>query len=121
MLNVAFGGTLVQHLEDPDGLHRDAFHDVELEPGSRIASVMGGTRVRVSSYHHQAVDRLGLGLRVVGRSDDGCVEAVVHTQAPVLAVQWHPEDDAHESVPQQALFDALVEDARRTRMRTRTA
>jgi len=117
VLNVAFGGTLVQHLDDPDEVHRNAFHDVELEPGSRIAAIMGGTRVPVSSYHHQAVDRLGLGLRVVGRSDDGCVEAVVHTQAPVLAVQWHPEDDAHEAPRQQALFDSLVDDARATRAR----
>lgn len=115
-LNVALGGTLVQHLDDPDGLHRNAFHDVALDPGARIAEVMGADRVPVSSYHHQAVDRIGLGLVVVGRADDGCVEALAHAQAPVLAVQWHPEDDAHVAPHQQALFDALVDDARsRTR------
>ncbi|MGD9956302.1 MAG: gamma-glutamyl-gamma-aminobutyrate hydrolase family protein [Candidatus Nanopelagicales bacterium] len=116
LLNVALGGTLVQHLDDPDGLHRNAFHDVSLEPGSRTAAAMRSDRVRVSSYHHQAVERLGLGLRVVGRGDDGVVEALEHTVADVVAVQWHPEDDAHEAPQQQALFDALVERAhRRTR------
>lgn len=112
LLNVALGGTLVQHLDDPDSLHSDAFHDVTLEPGSRLAEVMGDSRVRVSSYHHQAVGRLGLGLRVAGRSDDGCIEALAYGRAPVLAVQWHPEDDAHENNQQQALFDAFVDDAR---------
>ena len=112
VLNVAFGGTLVQHLDDPSGLHRESFHDVDLDHDSRIAAVMGAHRVSVSSYHHQAIDRLGLGLRVVGRSDDGCVEALEHARAPVVAVQWHPEDDAHVAPRQQALFDALVEDAR---------
>ncbi len=111
-LNVALGGTLVQHLDDPEGLHRNAFHDVTFEPGARIAEVIGADRVSVSSYHHQAVDRLGLGLRVTGRADDGCVEALAHAHAPVLAVQWHPEDDAHLAHRQQALFDALVDDAR---------
>jgi putative glutamine amidotransferase len=120
VLNVAFGGTLVQHLDDPGGLHREAFHDVDLDPESRIAAVMGSTRVSVSSYHHQAVDRLGLGLRVVGTADDGCIEALEHARAPVLAVQWHPEDDAHLAPRQQALFDALVEDARRHGRGTRT-
>ena len=115
VLNVALGGTLVQHLDDPQGLHRNAFHDVELDAGSRTAAVLGSSRVRVSSYHHQAVDRLGLGLRAVGRADDGVVEVLEHTVAPIVAVQWHPEDDAHVNPQQQALFDALVEDAARSR------
>ncbi len=87
LLNVALGGTLVQHLDDPDSLHRNAFHDVALEPGSRLAGIMGAEQVAVSSYHHQAVDRLGLGLRVVGRADDGCVEAVAHTSATKVTPQ----------------------------------
>lgn len=119
VLNVALGGTLVQHLDDPEGLHRNAFHDVELEAGSRARAVLGDGRVRVSSYHHQAVDRIGLGLRATGRADDGVVEVLEHVRAPLLAVQWHPEDDAHENPQQQALFDVLVEDAHRARARRR--
>lgn len=119
VLNVALGGTLVQHLDDPEGLHRNAFHDVELEAGSRAGAVLGNGRVRVSSYHHQAVDRIGLGLRATGRADDGVVEVLEHVRAPLVAVQWHPEDDAHENPQQQALFDVLVEDAHRARARRR--
>lgn len=115
VLDVAFGGTLTQHLDDPDGLHRDALHPVELEPGSRVAQAMGAATVTVSSYHHQAVAGLGLGLRVVGRAADGVVEALEHRDAPLLAVQWHPEDDAHENPQQQALFDAVVDEALRAR------
>jgi putative glutamine amidotransferase len=83
-------------------------HPVLLTPGCTLAEIMGGTEVLVSSYHHQALDRVGAELQVVGRAPDGCVEAVEHVSAPVVGVQWHPEDNAHEARSQQALFDALV-------------
>lgn len=114
VLDVAYGGTLVQHLPD-DGIHREGLHPVDLVAGSRVAAVMGGARVAVSSYHHQAVDRVASCLEVTGRASDGCVEVLEHRTAPVLAVQWHPEDDAHTNPRQQALFDDLVERARRGR------
>lgn len=112
VLNVALGGSLVQHLEPSDIEHLDMFHDVELAPGSLVAEVMGATSVTVSSYHHQAVDRLGAGLTVAGRAPDGCVEALDHDSAAVLAVQWHPEDNAADAPRQQALFDWVVDRAR---------
>ncbi|MGH3521077.1 MAG: gamma-glutamyl-gamma-aminobutyrate hydrolase family protein [Haloechinothrix sp.] len=112
VLNVALGGTLVQHLEPSSVDHVNGFHQVRLEPGSLVAHVMGATTLSVSSYHHQAVGRVGRGLSVVGRASDGCVEALQHAGAPVLAVQWHPEDDAAEAPPEQALFDWVVEQAR---------
>ncbi len=56
--------------------------------------------------------------RVDGLADDGCVEAVEHQTAPLLAVQWHPEDDAETDVAEQALFDALLDP---TRWRTSTS
>jgi putative glutamine amidotransferase len=112
VLNVALGGTLVQDLPRTAIDHRDSFHDVTLDPGCDVAKTMGAEVVSVSSYHHQALDRLGQGLRVVGTASDGCVEAVAHEHGRVLAVQWHPEDDAHEMPAQQALFDRLVRDAR---------
>jgi putative glutamine amidotransferase len=70
---------------------------------------MGTTRPVVSSYHHQAVDRLGAGLVATGRAEDGVIEVVQHTSAPILAVQWHPEDDADVQPDEQALFDAVVD------------
>ncbi|WP_432087675.1 gamma-glutamyl-gamma-aminobutyrate hydrolase family protein [Streptomyces sp. bgisy095] len=92
LLNVALGGTLVQHL---DG-HVEAVgvigrHKVEPVPGTRYASLVPET-AEVPTYHHQAVDRLGAGLAVSARAEDGTVEAV-ELADPVwaLGVQWHPE------------------------------
>lgn len=112
VLNVALGGTLDQHLPESTVVHRNAMHRVVFDEGSAVATAMGGPGFEVSSYHHQAVDRLGDGLRVTGRADDGCIEAIEHRSAPVLAVQWHPEDDADTAAHEQALFDAIVDAAR---------
>lgn len=120
-LNVARGGTLVQHLPDLDDHsieHRqkaagdDTTHEIEIDPGSLLARVMERQTVGVNSFHHQAVSRLGRGLRVVARSPDGVVEAV---EAPgrgyILGVQWHAECIA-ELPEQAALFEGLVDAAR---------
>ena len=109
-LNVARGGTLVQHLPG----HRQtepataATHTVHVEPGSRLAGLVGADVLRVNSFHHQAVELLGDGLDAVARAADGTVEAV---EAPgsrfVVAVQWHVEGLV--AVPRhRALFDGLV-------------
>jgi putative glutamine amidotransferase len=111
VVNVALGGTLVQHLAENPVAHRNSMHRVTLEPGCATATAIGGNAFEVSSYHHQALDRLGAGLRVVGRADDNCVEVVEHESVPMLAVQWHPEDDADTAPHQQALFGSIVADA----------
>lgn len=109
ILNVALGGTLIQHLEPGVIDHsNNELHEVRLTPESQVARVMGSTAVEVSSYHHQAVGQVGEGLIVVGRASDGCVEALEHVDAPLIAVQWHPEDNAAQAPEQQALFDALI-------------
>ncbi|MET8249098.1 gamma-glutamyl-gamma-aminobutyrate hydrolase family protein [Streptomyces sp. NPDC005202] len=112
VLNIACGGTLTQHLADNPVEHLDALHEVTVEPGARLASVVGTSTFKVSSYHHQAIDRLGRDLRVVARSADGCVEAMEHATADVLAVQWHPEDLAATSRHDGALFSDLIDRAR---------
>ncbi|WP_306328701.1 gamma-glutamyl-gamma-aminobutyrate hydrolase family protein [Streptomyces venezuelae] len=92
LLNVARGGTLVQHL---DG-HTEAVgvigrHAVKPVPGSRYASLVPEL-TEVPTYHHQAVDRLGAGLAASAHAEDGTVEAVeLAAPAWVLGVQWHPE------------------------------
>jgi putative glutamine amidotransferase len=93
LLNVALGGTLVQHL---DG-HTEAVgvfgrHPVKPVPGTRYASVVP-EETAVPTYHHQAVDRLGEGLVPSAYAADGTVEAVELPSAAgwVLGVQWHPE------------------------------
>jgi putative glutamine amidotransferase len=110
VLNVALGGTLVQHVDDHmqlDRYNEDA-HTVTIEPGSRLAAVVGATTVGVNTLHHQVVDALGDGLRVVARNEEGHVEGLEVDHAPnVLAVQWHPELLRHR--PEHlALFASLI-------------
>ena len=116
-LNVARGGTLHQHLPDVvgDGIaHRQTVdgrvptHPVTLLPGSRLATVFGATQLSVNSFHHQAVDRLGAGLRASAWAPDGTIEAIEDPDRSfVLAVQWHAE--TLQGVPSQlTLFEELV-------------
>jgi putative glutamine amidotransferase len=108
LLNVTLGGTLHQHVED----HRFVHHPVSVEPSSRLA-VVGTDRPVGHSVHHQAIDRLGDGLAVTARADDGTIEGVELADGWVVGVQWHPEDTAAADPSQQALFDAFVEACRR--------
>jgi putative glutamine amidotransferase len=118
VLNVARGGTLLQHLPDVVGHdeHRRNIgtfegneHDVELSPGSLAARAAGRELTMTKSHHHQAIDSLGAGLVVSGRSTiDGLTEAVELPESTfVLGVQWHPEADAASRI-----ISALVEQAR---------
>jgi putative glutamine amidotransferase len=100
IINVALGGTLVQHLGEGTAHKNDgvpirdimATHPVELIAGSLISGLLESSTVAVQSAHHQAVDTVGTGLVVTGRAPDGHIEAIEHLTAPVLGVQWHPED-----------------------------
>jgi putative glutamine amidotransferase len=113
VLNVALGGDLVQHLPDVvgDEKHKHtpgtfADHDVRLEAGTRVGSLLG-ERAPVKSHHHQGFGQLGTGLTAAAWADDGTLEAV---EAPshrfALGVLWHPEagEDAR-------LFEELVRQA----------
>ena len=80
-------------------------------PNSLVADVCDTTTLTVSCHHHQAIAKLGDGLRVTGRAADGIVEALELDGSFVLAVQWHPEDTAEDDPAQQRLFDALVRKA----------
>jgi anthranilate synthase component 2/putative glutamine amidotransferase len=109
LLNVELGGTLLQHL--PDESHqivpaRFVRHRVGLVDGSRLAAVLGAA-AEVSCYHHQAVDRLGTGLRVTAWSADGVVEALeLPGHRFALGVQWHPETDPDDVRVLRALVTA---------------
>ena len=81
---------------------------MSLDRESKLSALMGGARLRVNSFHHQGVDKLGSGLRVVGKAPDGTAEALEGTaSAFVFAVQWHAECLV-ERRSQLALFEALV-------------
>jgi putative glutamine amidotransferase len=120
VLNVALGGTLIEHLPDEVGddiLHRapprlPTEHPVSVEPDSRLAQVMGRTEATIASWHHQAVRQLAPGLRVAAMATDGTIEAVEMPDHPwLIGVQWHPELTAIDDPSQQKLFDGLVEAA----------
>ena len=108
VVNVARGGTLLQHMDDP---HRHVVHEVGVDPGSRLAGAVGPT-VTASCYHHQSLERLGDGVHAVARAEDGTVEAIEldgrSADGWFLGVQWHPEDTAATDPQQLALFTALV-------------
>ena len=116
LLNIHFGGTLVQDipsLRPGAEIHRQdgprVAHAVRVKPGSKLAECLGMTELMVNSAHHQAVDRLGAGLRVAARSADGIVEAVETTDDRfIIGVQWHPEDLTGRA-EQLRLFEGLVE------------
>ena len=96
LLNIALGGTLIQHLDAPEHAAWDRprierCHTVRVAPGSR-AEQLYGPQTETNSLHHQAVGRCGEGVVVTGTSDDGVVEAFeVQGRPEVFAVQWHPE------------------------------
>lgn len=119
LLNVALGGTLVQHLPDVVGTERYqpgpavfGEGEVTIERGSRLAALVGGEAepsLPVHFYHHQALDDVADGLTVTARSADGVIEAVELETVPFgLGVQWHPEQNATD----RRLFAGLVDAAR---------
>jgi putative glutamine amidotransferase len=113
LLNVALGGSLVQHIEghQQHGARSDLAHAIRVAADSRLAAIMG-TSVQVNTHHHQAVGRLAPGLKAVAWADDGTVEGLESEQHPwLLAVQFHPEDLVGFHQQSQRLFGALVEAA----------
>jgi putative glutamine amidotransferase len=120
VLNVVCGGTLHAHVPDRFGdqvAHRlpprlAARHPVRIASDARLAHMLDATSVEACSWHHQALDRVGDGLRCVAWAEDGVIEAVEHTRHPwCIGVQWHPEMQLDEN-PQRGLFAALVAAAR---------
>jgi len=113
VLNVARGGDLVQHLPEVvgDEKHKHtpgtfADHDVTLEEGTRLGSLLGD-HAPVKSHHHQGIGRIGEGLRVAAHAEDGTVEAVEDPDRRfAVGILWHPEagEDAR-------LFEELVREA----------
>jgi putative glutamine amidotransferase len=124
LLNVAAGGSLYQDIgAQIDGALRHNYqlaespwerctHAVQVVEGSRIASILGSTRVHTNSFHHQAVNQPGEGLRIAAWASDGVVEAVEDpSHRFVIGVQWHPEGMYSTDPAAQRLFAAFVEGA----------
>jgi len=116
LLNVAFGGTLLQDIqtERPEchphrsqELYCSLRHPIRFKPATPLAELFEGV-TDVNSVHHQAINRLGVGLEAIAWSDDNLIEAVRATEgAWTLGVQWHPEWDPREE--DQSLFQYFLE------------
>ncbi|MFT4081481.1 MAG: gamma-glutamyl-gamma-aminobutyrate hydrolase family protein [Nocardioides sp.] len=116
VVNAVRGGTVVQDMEETYGErtnHRHHVHAVAVASDTALSRIVGD-KIESSCFHHQCLDRLGEGMQVVARSDEGYVEAVEIPAGPgwFLGVQWHPEDTWMRDEQQFAVFAALVEAAR---------
>jgi putative glutamine amidotransferase len=117
ILNVYHGGTLIQHLSpaEPHDMEMEdkatPVHEVAIEANTRLAQIAETNRWRVNSRHHQAAEKIGTHLRVSARAvEDGAIEALERPgKRFVLAVQWHPEDEARKHGEQLKLFRAFAE------------
>jgi putative glutamine amidotransferase len=111
VINVAMGGSLVQHLEDHDvrGHGRSHLaHTIEVDPGSELGQAAREHKIRVNSFHHQAVKNLAPGLQQTARGDDGTVEGVESDDGLIVAVQCHPEELTTDLPWARRLFERFV-------------
>lgn len=107
-VNVAFGGTLVQHMRAD---HRDKLHSVVVNDQTTLG--LSSQMVQASCYHHQAVDLLGEGLEVIATSGDGVIEAVrIPSKSWSIGIQWHPEHTADTDPHQLEILERFVAEAR---------
>jgi putative glutamine amidotransferase len=124
LINVAFGGTLIQdlarelpaarsHQQDTDRAQPQ--HPVEVKAGTALADAVGRGQLMVNSTHHQAVARVGTGLVVSASAPDGVVEAVETPDGVVVGVQWHPELMIDSVPPHLGIYRGLVSRARERR------
>lgn len=133
VLNVALGGSLIQDvpsLVETDIKHHhhpsepevpQYVHEVELEPDSRVAAILGRTHLSVNSLHHQGVGEVAPGLKITARAPDGIIEGLeVPGKHFALTVQWHPEIMVQYDETMPALFSAFI-DAVREQMVTKRA
>ncbi|HVL39434.1 MAG TPA: gamma-glutamyl-gamma-aminobutyrate hydrolase family protein, partial [Fimbriimonadaceae bacterium] len=119
-VNVVRGGSLIQHLPDVVGHEADSgggLQCYEIDARSKLAGVIGSSRVEGQSWHHQAVGRLGDHLRTVARNADGTIEAIEATDRPwLIGVQWHPERTSEDEATRR-LFESFVAAAAEFRAR----
>lgn len=120
VMNVASGGTLVQDIDsqvETEIQHASmpadrARHDVMVQEGTKLASIVPAVELNVNSSHHQAIADVAEGLRVTAHAPDGIVEGLEDPRHPFyVGVQWHPEDMAGEGSA-NTLFAAFVQAAR---------
>lgn len=114
-INVQQGGELHQHLPDIVGNDEHTggtLQTYHVDSDSKVASAIGTDKPSGKSYHHQAISKVGNGLKVVGKSSDGTVEAIESTDNDwIVAVQWHPERTPNDPTS-KALFAEFIQQAK---------
>ncbi|HET9149274.1 MAG TPA: gamma-glutamyl-gamma-aminobutyrate hydrolase family protein [Alphaproteobacteria bacterium] len=116
LLNVALGGTLIQHIPDevPNALaheqpnpRNEPGHEIAVAPGTLLARIVGASRMNVNSAHHQAAKDVGPGIAVNARAADGVIEGIEDPKRTFcLGVEWHPEFFIDKG--DKAIFEAFV-------------
>ena len=120
-MNIAFGGTLYQDVNRSGLTTQPHFllsypidevsHDISVVEGSKLHSILKQKKIGVNSFHHQAIDQLGNGLRITAESDDKVIEAVeLEGDRFVVGVQWHPEMMINGTTSYLGLFKAFVDE-----------
>lgn len=124
VVNVALGGTLIQDIpsqrssgidHSPKDRRDERTHAVDIDHPSRLADIIGETRIITNSSHHQSIDRIAPGLRVTARTTDGIIEAAESVDPAwwMVAVQWHPEElTATPEDWDRRLFSAFANEVR---------
>ena len=115
VINVALGGSLVQHLDDHDVRshgRQHLAHTIEVDPSSELGHAAGEHQIRVNSLHHQAIRRLAPGLHQTAKGEDGTVEGVESDDGLIVAVQCHPEELTTDLPWARRLFERFVAKAR---------
>lgn len=121
LLNVAFEGSLYQHLpaqydsqiaHEQKGKQKAAAHAISIEPESILHDILNTTDIMVNSTHHQAIKKLGPGLKTVAYAPDGIIEAAESTTHRfILGVQWHPESLIARQPVWKGMFYRLIQEA----------
>lgn len=115
VINVAMGGSLIQHLEGHEVRafgRKHIAHTADVDPASEIGRASGGQPIKVNSLHHQAVRAVGTGLRQTATGDDGTIEGLESDDGLIVAVQCHPEELTGDLPWATRLFERFVARAR---------
>lgn len=116
LLNVAFGGNLCQHIENADkhgALTDDLVHNVTADSKSFLYDIYG-EKFAVNSHHYQAIKKVADDFTVIAKADNDTIEAIMHKELPIFAVQWHPErmcflEKRNDTVDGAELFNYFIE------------
>lgn len=123
LINIALGGTLIQDIStaDPNAIRHTSesvlnptYHEIDIPENSPLLEMSGAPRVKINSFHHQCLDKLGKGLKVLSTScEDGVIEGVyLDGERYLVGVQWHPERRYKESEFDLNVFKSLVKAAK---------